>query len=452
MYFKRKIDKELNNWLITKNHSLLFIGGVKRSGKTYTIKHFANKNFKNVVYINFLKTPKMKEAFKKSLNVDSIIFNLSNINKAFKFIPYETVIIFDEIQACLNAFLSLESFKEDKRFKIIVSGSDFLFDIENKGNLIDSKSNNSEVVLKMKTLDFEEFLWGFGYDEDKINYLVNFLNKKKKIPEVIHKKMKVLYKVYMIIGGYPEVLSIFLDNYKNFNLAFKKIKRLINDIKLDPYKIKDENNKTIFSSFEIYRIQSAFDLIPTFLSKKNKKYVVSKINGGNGLQKENAINYLLNTNQVFKVNNLRSFSFPLGNNIVKNNFKLYYSDISLFIGNCSFYTIEGLMTDKLEINKGYIYEAVVADNLFKANIPLYYFKKNSGLEVDFVISYQGYPTLIEVKAYNGNVKSSKTILNNPDYYGKTRLIKFGDYNIGFNDNFVTLPYYLIFALDRVSLF
>lgn len=104
MYFKRKIDKELNNWLITKNHSLLFIGGVKRSGKTYTIKHFANKNFKNVVYINFLKTPKMKEAFKKSLNVDSIIFNLSNINKAFKFIPYETVIIFDEIQACLNAF------------------------------------------------------------------------------------------------------------------------------------------------------------------------------------------------------------------------------------------------------------------------------------------------------------------------------------------------------------
>lgn len=77
-------------------------------------------------------------------------------------------------------FLSLESFKEDKRFKIIVSGSDFLFDIENKGNLIDSKSNNSEVVLKMKTLDFEEFLWGFGYDEDKINYLVNFLNKKRK--------------------------------------------------------------------------------------------------------------------------------------------------------------------------------------------------------------------------------------------------------------------------------
>ena len=209
MYFKRKIDKELNNWLITKNHSLLFIGGVKRSGKTYTIKHFANKNFKNVVYINFLKTPKMKEAFKKSLNVDSIIFNLSNINKAFKFIPYETVIIFDEIQACLNAFLSLESFKEDKRFKIIVSGSDFVFDNENKGNLIGSNSNELEVVLTMKTLDFEEFLWGFGYDEDKINYLVNFLNEKKKIPEVIHKKMKVLYKVYMIIGGYPEVLSIF---------------------------------------------------------------------------------------------------------------------------------------------------------------------------------------------------------------------------------------------------
>ena len=79
---------------------------------------------------------------------------------------------------------------------------------------------------------------------------------------------------------------------------------------------------------------------------------------------------------------------------------------------------------------------------------MYYFRKNSGLEVDFVISFKGYSTLIEVKAKNGNVKSSKTIMSHPDHYGEVKLIKFGDYNIGYADQCITLPYYLIFALFK----
>ena len=90
----------------------------------------------------------------------------------------------------------------------------------------------------------------------------------------------------------------------------------------------------------------------------------------------------------------------------------------------------------------------MADCLYKADIPIYYFRKNSGLEVDFVISYEGHSTLAEVKAKSGNVKSSKTILSHSDHYGKVKLIKFGDYNIGFSNDCITLPYYLIFALFK----
>ena len=452
MYFKRKIDKELENWLKVNGHSPALITGVRQCGKTSSIKRFANDNFKNVVYINFWETPKMKQAFEESLNVDDIISTLTYLNSNFKFIPYETVIIFDEIQDCAKARLSLKSFKEDKRFEVIASGSYIGLNIENKGKANTPKPNGSEDVFTMKTLDFEEFLWAIGYDEDKINFLVDCIKEKKKITNLIHKTMKELYKTYISIGGYPEVISSFLNNNKNYNIAFKKISSLIFDIKGDPSKRTDENGKPLYTQYEIARIQNSFDLIPSFLLKDNKKYVVSKIDGGNGLQKQDAINYLVNANLVFKVNNLTNLSLPLKSSAILNDFKLFYSDIGLFIGNSGFDTIEGLMNDTLGMNKGYLYEATVADNLFKANIPLYYFKKSSGLEVDFIISYQGYPTLIEVKAYNGNVKSSKTILNNPNHYGKARLIKFGDYNIGFSDNFVTLPYYLIFALDRVSLF
>ncbi len=452
MYFKRKIDEELKNWLKTNGHSPALIAGVRQCGKTSSIKKFATDHFKYVVYINFWEKPKMKQAFENSLAVDDIISLLSYQDTTFKFVPHETVIILDEIQDCSKARLSLKSFKEDKRFEVIASGSYIGLNIENKGRMSVSKPNGAEDVFVMKTMDFEEFLWAFNFDEIKIQILLNCLKEKKKIPDVIHSTMKELYKTYISIGGYPEVISMFLSNNRNYNIAFKKIRSLIFDIKGDPSKRKDENDKPLYTSYEIARIQNSFDLIPTFLLKENKRYVVSKIEGGNGLEKQDAINYLVNADVVFKVYNVSNLSLPLQNSAVLNNFKLFYSDISLFIGSSGFDTIEGIMSDTLGMNKGYLYEAAIAENFYKANIPLYYFKKNSGLEVDFVISYLKYPALIEVKASSGNAKSSKTILNNPDHYGKARLIKFGDYNIGFNDNFITLPYYLIFALNKISLF
>lgn len=106
------------------------------------------------------------------------------------------------------------------------------------------------------------------------------------------------------------------------------------------------------------------------------------------------------------------------------------------------------MKDQLGMNKGYLYESIVAESLYKANIPLYYFEKNSGLEIDLVISYNCFATLIEVKAKTGNTKSSKTVLSHPEHYGITKLIKFGDYNIGYENDILTLPYYLAFALGK----
>ena len=113
-------------------------------------------------------------------------------------------------------------------------------------------------------------------------------------------------------------------------------------------------------------------------------------------------------------------------------------------------TLIAINKGNLGQGKGAIYEALVFDSLSKANIEPYYFAKESGLEVDFVISYNGYATLIEAKAKNGNTKSSKTIMKNKEHYGKTKLIKIGDYNVGCSEDILTIPHYLTFLLGVFS--
>ena len=110
--------------------------------------------------------------------------------------------------------------------------------------------------------------------------------------------------------------------------------------------------------------------------------------------------------------------------------------------------ISAINKGELGQGKGAIYEALVFDALNKANIETFYFAKESGLEIDFVISYNGYSTLIEAKAKTGNTKSSKTVMNHPEHYGKTKLIKIGDYNISEEGKIITIPHYLTFVLGR----
>ena len=111
---------------------------------------------------------------------------------------------------------------------------------------------------------------------------------------------------------------------------------------------------------------------------------------------------------------------------------------------------DGTQYDILQGNlfgyKGAIFENLIADILAKMGRKLYYFHKDSGLEVDFVIRYKGECTLVEVKAATGNVKSTKTILNHPEKYHVSSAIKLGDYNVGRTGQVLTLPLYMAFLL------
>ena len=447
IYFKRKIDEQLNNWFQSEGHSPALVYGIRQCGKSESIKQFAKKNFKYVNMIDFWKSPNAISAFTESLEVDQIIRSLSAIFPSFKFIPKETVLILDEIQDCPKARLAFKSFKEDGRFEIIASGSYIGLNIDNSNGV--PKPNGSEDFFEMKTMDFEEFLWATGYDDTHIQHLLNYFKKKTPVPESIHNQMKKLFKEYVCVGGYPESVLKFVQT-NSFSESFKKVSSLVTDIKGDPSKRLNTNGKPLYTVTEIMRIQKAFDLIASFVVKDNHRFVTSKVSG-NSYQRDDAINYLINSSIAFKANNVEVPSLPLGVRKIASDYKLFYADIGIMINILGFDTIQGILQDGLGMNKGYLYEVIIADSLYKAGIPLYYFGKDSGLEIDLSISYNGFATLIEAKAKTGNTKSSKQVMNHPEHYGKTKLIKIGDYNISEEGDIITIPHYLTFAIGKVNI-
>ena len=249
IYFRRKIDQRLLEWFESKGHSPALVYGIRQCGKSKSIKQFAESHFKYVNFIDFWKTPNAKIAFEESLEVDTITKFLTGLFPSFKFVPHETVLIFDEIQDCPKARLSLKSFKEDGRYEVIASGSYIGLNIDSSGV---PKPNGSEDFLEMKTMDFEEFLWAMGYDDNFIGSLLEYFKNKTEVPKAIHLKMKQLFNEYVCVGGYPEVLVKFI-NTNNFSEAFNKVKSLVADFGISWNSAVNHGFHLPVHGIEIYR-------------------------------------------------------------------------------------------------------------------------------------------------------------------------------------------------------
>ena len=180
----------------------------------------------------------------------------------------------------------------------------------------------------------------------------------------------------------------------------------------------------------------------------NLYYVVSKIETGNSTDKKDALDYLVDVGLVKKVYNLILPSLPHEANRIVSQFKLFPCDIGILISLFGYNTALGILNGNLDQNKGAIYEAVVFDSLYKSDMDVYYYAKESGLKIDFVISYLQEPYLLEVKAKNGNCKSSKTIMKNKEKYGNIKLIKISDNNIGKEGDIITIPRYMTYLLGK----
>lgn len=289
----------LNEWFEKDNKTPLLIVGTRQCGKTKSIREFAKANNLDLVELNFWLHPEYCSDFEKSLDVDTLISNISIRFENKDFNPKTTLLFFDEIQDCPKARLSFKSFKDDGRFMIIGSGSYLGINGYVIGDATPVPVGYEEIV-NMKTMDFEEFLWALGYKEKHINQLLNYFETKTPIPENIDGLFKDLFIKYACVSGFPEAVLKYLETSKIIE-AYKILNRIVATIKTDFGRRKDKNGNPVFKTSEVSRIQSVFDLIPTFLSKENKRFIVSKVEGNNAFNKLDSIEYLKQAHIVYKV-------------------------------------------------------------------------------------------------------------------------------------------------------
>ena len=434
---KRRIEESLINWKNTANHKPLIIKGCRQCGKTFSVMNFAKKNYKNVVYLNFYENPDYAAVFSGSLEIDNIILMLSALlGSAAVFEAGETVIILDEIQECPDARTALKFFRIDGRFDVIGTGS--LLGVKGYGKEPRSVPVGSEAVIDMYPLDFEEFLWANGVTESVISMLSYHLETETPVPEPLHNRMKQLLLQYTVVGGMPEVVQTFV-NTKRMDEVLRMQRDIVRSYEDDMVKYADKKDKS--------RIKECFQSIPRQLSKENKKFQYSVVQKGSTASKyAGSLQWIEDAGIISRCYNLSITELPLDGNAEEDVFKVYMKDCGLFVSMLEDGTQYEILQGSLYGYKGAIFENLIADIFAKMGRKLYYFHKNSGLEIDFVMRYKGKCTLVEVKAVTGNAKSVRTILNHPEKYHVYHAIKLGNYNIGRSEQMLTLPMYMAFLL------
>ncbi len=435
---KRKIDKYLTDWKNRPDRKPLIIKGARQIGKTRSVEWFTGQNYASVIEINFIEQKKYREIFNDGFEVDAILKNISLLNPELKFIPGNTIFFFDELQACPNCATSLKFFKLDGRFDVICSGS--LMGISY--NEIESNSVGYKEDYEMHSMDFEEFLWAMGYNDEFTADLLSHMLDVRPLSELQMDTLMSLFRDYVIIGGMPEVVSTYVRN-KNFSGTLDIQRQLLKDYEEDITKYVEGLDKA--------KVKAVYNHISTFLAKENKRFQITKI-ARNARNRDymGCVEWLADAGVVNVCYCLNQPELPLKGNYDPKMYKIYFKDTGLLIASLDEEAQEDLRANRnLGTYKGAIYENIVGDMLVKQGYRLFYYHSDRpALEMDFFIRNADSLIPVEVKANDGATASLNRLLNDDKYNDVKYGIKLGYRNIGFNGKFYTFPYFLTFLLRR----
>ncbi len=430
---KRKFYDTLLDWKQTKKNECLLVKGARQVGKTFIVQKFAADNYKHCIYLNFLEKPKYKEIFDGSLSAEEIFKKISVYTAGKKIIKNETMLFLDEIQECDNARAALKFLAIDGNCDVIASGS--LLGINYKG--ISSIPVGYERQIEMYALDFEEFLWAKGINEDVLSYLKGFFERREPVPDGINRQMFEYLREYMIVGGMPEVVNTFIKA-GNFADVHREQNKIMNDYKDDMSKYAATPDKP--------KIRACYEAIPRQLAAETKKFQYATVQkGANSKKYRHSIDWLKDANLVHCCHNVTTPQFPLAAYEKPEQFKLYISDIGLLVSMYGYDMKAAVLSGKLKGHaKGGIYENLIADMLIKNGYsPNYYKKEDSTQEIEFLISKNAEVIPIEVKATNSSTKSLNGFI---EKYHPATVYKLVFGNIGVSDNKITLPHYMAIFL------
>ena len=435
---KRKIDTDLLAWKNNPERLPLVVKGARQIGKTESIRQFARNNYRYLIEINFVLQKQYRDIFDDGYEVDTILKNISLKNPELEFVAGETLVFFDELQACINCATSLKSFKQDGRYDVICSGS--LMGI-NYGE-IESNSVGFKEDYEMYSMDFEEFLWAKGYKEEQIESLYNHMKTITPFSEVELSTMFEAFREYMVLGGMPAIVNSFIKN-KNYSGTLKMQKQILLDYEEDITKYA--------AGLDQGKILNIYRKIPVFLGKENKKFQISKVeHGARNREYIGTVDWLNNAGIINLCYCMEQPELPLKGNYNPDNYKIYFRDTGLLVASLDEEAQDDLRLNKnFNTYKGALYENILGDMLVKQGYQLYFYKNPKGtLEMDFFVRDANSLIPVEVKATHGASISLNKLIESSSYEDIRYGIKFCMKNIGYNDKFYTFPYFLAFLLKR----
>ena len=433
---KRKMLDYLRKWKASHGKECLLIDGARQVGKSFIVDAFGNADYESFIQLDFVKQPELKEIFSGPLDPDEIYSRMTLLVPKIRFVPKSTLIFLDEIQECPQARSAFKYLALDGRYDVVGSGS--LLGIRFR-ELVDAPSLpvGYERHVTMRPLDFEEFLWARGYDEEALALLRGYLDRMEAVPSAIHETMMRHLREYLAVGGMPATVRAFAfgGDYGSAHESQEMLHALYLD-DIARYAAPSERVKA----------RACYLSLPRQLAKENTKFRYATVEKGAGSRKfEASIDWIVGAEIVLPCKAVSTPRFPLASYEEESRFRLYANDTGMLMAMYDFKMKAAVVDNTLAgPMKGGLYENLVACMLAQKGAVLrYWMSQNAKHEIEFLVDGDASVVPVEVKAGRGATASLDAVLEREDVRLGYKLV---DGNVGRAGKKVTLPLYMAMFL------
>lgn len=430
---ERKIDRYIRDYY-ESNRTALLITGARQIGKTFSIREFG-KTFESFIEVNFVENPDAVDLFANAKDSNDILLRLSTVADK-PLVKGKTLVFFDEVQECPEIVTAIKFLVDEGSYRYIMSGS--LLGVELKD--LRSEPVGYMDIKDMYPMDFEEFITNVGIRGQVISSLKDAWIHRLPVDEFIHKKLMELFRLYLIVGGMPAAVSRYLGT-NNLQEVLSVQKGILRLYKRDISKYDPQN--------KLY-IEEIFDLIPSELNAKNKRFIMKSLNENAKYERyKNSFMWLKDAGVAIPVYNIEEPKIPLRLACCRNLFKLFQSDCGLLAAQYADGIQMRILKGDKDINFGSIYENAVAQELVAHGHDLYYYNNKKRGELDFVIQSDGKVLPLEIKSGKDyEVHRALSNIMGCGEYDLPEAIVFNNGNLHVKENIIYAPIYMLMFLEQ----
>ena len=435
---RRKIYNQIEDFYKNNPNKALMITGARQVGKSTIVEEFAKKHFKHFIKMDFIKNEEYVTVLSGTKNTEEILLRLSSLF-GDEMVPGETLVFFDEVQECKELITQIKYLVQEGSYTYILSGSLLGTVFQD----ILSVPVGYMDIYRMFPLDFEEFVYANGVNKKVIDAVRKSFENEKPVDSFLHERLMSLFELYLIVGGMPSAVKAYIET-KNLRKVAEEQNAIIALYKQDISKY-DKKNKLYLNEI--------FDLIPSELNAKNKRFILKNLNENAKFSKyNNSFLWLKNAGVALPAHIVDEPKVPLLLSKSSNLFKLFSNDVGLLAAQYGNGIQLKILQHDTTMNFGSIYENIAAQELLAHGHTLYYLNSKKLGELDFLIESEGNVIPIEIKSGKDYYRHSAmdNVLNHPEFDIPKGYV-FCNGNVETDGKVVYFPIYMLMFLQKETL-